>query len=103
MIFENVNEEFFDNTDTIELTKEQYDMLRSVYDKSMEQLSKMSLEERIDWFRKTGFASQCSFEKEIGGKVYIVNAHFNNISDTTVDEHIKNIINREESNESFTC
>ncbi len=47
MIFENFDEEFFDNTDAIELTKEQYDMLRSVYDKSMEQLSKMSLEERI--------------------------------------------------------
>ena len=95
MNIQEIDEKEYDALEAVELTPDEFHMLVEAYEKGMEKLSEMTLEERIEWFRKTGFPNCCSFEKEIGGTVYTVNAVFNHLSDITVNKHIKNFLERE--------
>lgn len=58
-----------------------------IYDEVMEQieettafLASLSHEERLDWLKEHQYIHPISFEREIGGTVYTVKAHFS--SDT---------------------
>lgn len=64
---------------TIELTERE----QKIFDEVMEQVDKaavylagLSHEERLDWLKEHQYSRPISFEREIGGTVYTVNAHF---------------------------
>lgn len=70
---------------TIELTKRE----KVVFDQVVEQihetaafLATLTHEERLDWLKEHQYPYPISFEREIGGTVYTVNAHF---SDTAAE------------------
>ncbi len=70
---------------TIELTKRE----KIVFDQVVEQIHEtaaflvtLSHEERLDWLKEHQHPYPISFEREIGGTVYTVNAHF---SDTAAE------------------
>lgn len=64
---------------TLELTKREKDICDKVMgevDKTAVFLTSLSYEERLDWLKKHQYPYPISFEREIGGTVYTVNAHF---------------------------
>ncbi len=65
----------------LELTEQQ----AKIFDEVMEKVGKtatflasLSHEERLDWLKEHQYPYPISFEREIGGTVYTVNAHFSN-------------------------
>lgn len=75
---------------SIELTNEEYEIIIKLKNDYYTNLSLMSEEERIKFFRKICYEKNLNFEKEINGTVYKVNSHFN----TNYDETILNKIAR---------
>ncbi len=70
---------------TLELTERE----KNICDKVMEEidetavfLASLSHEERLDWLKEHQYPYPISFEREIGGTIYTVNAHF---SDTAAE------------------
>lgn len=69
----------------LELTDEQYIFLEQVKKEYVEKLSKMSLEERLQYFKEHYCLEQnLNIEKEINGTIYKVNAYFNGQSDESI-------------------
>ncbi len=67
------------STITLELTERE----KAICDEVMEEVNEtavflagLSHEERLDWLKEHQYPYPISFEREIGGTVYIVNAHF---------------------------
>lgn len=63
----------------IELTEQEakiYDEVMEQVDKAAVYLADLSHEERLDWLKEHQYSRPISFEREIGGTVYTVNAHF---------------------------
>ena len=69
----------------LELTDEQYIFLEQVKNEYIEKLSKMTLEERLQYFREHYCLElNLNIEKEINGTMYKVNAYFNGQANESV-------------------
>ncbi len=82
---------------TIKLTERE----QEIYDEVMEQIDKtavylvsLSHEERLDWLKEHQYSRPISFEQEIGGTIYTVNAHFSGDTDETAEEKVYHILTR---------
>ena len=71
----------------LELTNEGYEYVENLKKEYYEKLSKMTKEERLQYFRDNYCNEQkLNFEKEINGTIYKVNTHF----DVNAEESILN-------------
>ena len=80
----------------IELTEKQWEIVEEVWasvEKEMAHLATLSREQRLAWFREHQYPHPISFEREIGGTVYTVNAHFSKEAETA-DGKVNRILNR---------
>ena len=69
----------------LELTDEQYMFLEQVKNEYIEKLSKITLEERLKYFKEHYCLEQkLNIEKEINGTIYKVNANFNGQADESI-------------------
>ena len=76
----------------IELTKKEIDLINSSVDEFMLKLDTMTKDERLAYFKEMCPENNLNFEKEINGKVYEVNSHFNNESTLSILNQIYTII-----------
>ena len=81
----------------LELTEQE----AKIYDEVMEQIEEtaaflagLSHEERLDWLKEHQYIHPISFEREIGGTVYTVKAHFSGDTAETVEGKTLRILNR---------
>ena len=82
----------------IALTEKQWEMAQDVLgkaEKEMTYLSTLSRERRLAWFQEHQYPRPISFEREIGGTVYTVNAHFSNGAAETIEGKVERILNHE--------
>lgn len=80
----------------IELTEKQWEIVEEVWakvEKEIAHLATLSREQRLAWFREHQYPHPISFEREIGGTVYTVNAHFSKDAETA-DGKVKRILNQ---------
>ena len=69
----------------IELTEKQWEIVEEIWVKVEQEtvyLATLSKEQRLAWFREHQYPHPISFEREIGGTVYTVNAHFSEDAET---------------------
>lgn len=81
----------------IELTEQE----AKIYDEVMEKiegtaafLAVLSHEERLTWLKEHQYSHPISFEREIGGTIYTVNAHFSGDTAETVEGKTLRILSR---------
>ncbi len=81
----------------LELTEQE----AKIYDEVMEQIEKtatflagLSHEERLDWLKEHQYSHPISFEREIDGTVYTVNAHFSEKATETAEGKVNRILNQ---------
>ena len=82
----------------IALTEKQWEMAQDALgkaEKEMTYLSTLSREQRLAWFQEHQYPRPISFEREIGGTVYTVNAHFSNGAAETIEGKVERILNHE--------
>ena len=63
----------------IELSEKEWEIVEEVWAKVEQEtayLATLSQEQRLAWFREHQYPHPISFEREIGGTIYTVNAHF---------------------------
>ena len=80
----------------IELTEKQWEIVEEIWAKVEQEtayLATLSKEQRLAWFREHQYPHPISFEREIGGTVYTVNAHFSKGAET-VDGKVNRILNQ---------
>lgn len=81
----------------IELTGKEWNIVKEVWDKVQREiahLTTLSREQRLAWFREHQYPHPISFEREIGGTVYTVNAHFSGGTAEPVEKKVIRILNR---------
>ena len=81
---------------TLALTEEEakiYEIVMKRVDETAVFLSALSYEKRLNWLTEHQYPHPISFEREIGGTVYAVNAHFSGNSETA-EEKIDRILGR---------
>lgn len=66
--------------------------IRQMIDDITDNLSAMTREERLAWFRKSQYPHPVNFQKEIDGTVYTVNAHFNAAASESIQEKAERIL-----------
>ncbi len=69
----------------IELTEKQWEIVEEIWARVEQEtayLATLNREERLAWFRERQYPRPISFEREIGGTVYTVNAHFSKEAET---------------------
>ena len=71
-----------------------YDEVMEKIDETATFLASLPLADRLDWLKKHQYSYPISFEREIGGTIYTVNAHFSGDATETADEKVKRILNR---------
>lgn len=82
---------------TIELTRRQAEIFEEVMeriDETAVYLVSLSHEERLDWLKEHQYSRPINFEREIGGTVYTVNAHFSGDTAETDEEKVNRILTR---------
>ena len=80
----------------LELTEKEakiYDEAMKKADETAVFLAGLSHADRLDWLKKRQYPRPISFEREIGGTVYTVNAHFSKEAETA-DGKVNRILNR---------
>ena len=80
----------------LELTEKEakiYDEAMKKADETAVFLAGLSHADRLDWLKKRQYPRPISFEREIGGTVYTVNAHFSEDAETA-DEKVNRILTR---------
>lgn len=80
----------------LELTEKEakiYDEAMKKADETAVFLAGLSHADRLDWLKKRQYPCPISFEREIGGTVYTVNAHFSEDAETA-DEKVNRILSR---------
>ena len=85
------------NSVVMELTgreKEILDEAAAKVEEEMACLSALSREQRLARFRERQYPHPISFEREIGGTVYTVNAHFGGDTAETAEEKVNRILTR---------
>ena len=71
----------------IELTEEEYNYLQDIKKEHYEKLSRMTKEERLQYFRDNiAIENKLDFKKEINGTVYKVNTYFDENSEESILE-----------------
>ena len=85
------------NNIKLELTEQE----AKIYDEVMEKvketaafLASLPYADRLDWLRAHQYSHPISFEREIGGTVYTVKAHFSRSTDEPVEDKVNRILNR---------
>ena len=81
----------------IELTEQEakiYDEVMETVEKTAVFLAGLPHEERLDWLKEHQYSHPISFEREIGGTIYTVNAHFSGNTAEPVEEKVIRILNR---------
>ncbi|MEI3394352.1 MAG: hypothetical protein V8R82_01380 [Clostridia bacterium] len=68
----------------IELTEKEIILINNSVDEFMLKLDNMTKDERLVYFKEMCPENNLNFEKEINGKVYEVNAYFNNESNLSI-------------------
>lgn len=79
----------------IELTEKEwslYNQTQKEIDSMMAYLSTLNKEQRFQWYREHQYCQPISFEKEIGGTVYTVTAHFNENAAEDVEEKTARVL-----------
>ncbi|MDE7172416.1 MAG: transposon-encoded TnpW family protein [Oscillospiraceae bacterium] len=82
---------------TIELTERQAEIFDEVMEKIDETaafLAGLSHADRLDWLKKHQYSHPISFEREINGTVYTVNAHFSGDATESAEGKVNRILNR---------
>ena len=83
------------STRLIEVSKEQAEIFHEVMrqtDETSMFLAGLPYEERLAWLKAHQYCHPISFEREIGGTVYTVNAHFSEKNTETVEGKAERII-----------
>ena len=85
------------DTIILELTEKE----AQIYDEVMEKVGKtaaflagLSHEKRLDWLKEHQYSHPISFEREIGGTIYTVNAHFSGDTAEPMEDKVNRILNR---------
>ena len=81
----------------IELTEKQWEIVEEVWvkvEKETAYLATLSREQRLAWFREHQYPHPISFEREIDGTVYTVNAHFSGDATESAEEKVNRILSR---------
>ena len=72
-----------------------------IYDEVMEKIDEtaiflagLSHADRLDWLKKHQYCYPVSFEREIGGTVYTVNAHFSKDAAESAEKKVNRILSR---------
>ena len=69
----------------IELTEKQWEIVEEIWAKVEQEtayLTTLSQVQRLAWFQEREFPRPIIFEREIGGTIYTVNAHFSKEAET---------------------
>lgn len=80
----------------LELTEKEakiYDDVIKKVDETAVFLVGLSCEERLDWLKKHQYSRPISFEREIDGTIYTVNAHFSEDAETA-EGKVNRILNQ---------
>lgn len=81
----------------IELTEKQWEIVEGVWARAetkMAYLATLSREQRLAWFREHQYPHPISFEREIDGTVYTVNAHFSGDTTESAERKVEKILSR---------
>ena len=81
----------------IELTEKQWEIFEEVWakvEKKTAYLATSSREQRLAWFREHQYPHPISFEREIDGTIYTVNAHFSGDATESAEGKVKRILSR---------
>lgn len=81
----------------LELTEQEakiYDEVMEKVDETAAFLAGLSYEERLDWLKEHQYIHPINFEREIGGTVYTVKAHFSGDAAETVEGKTLRILNQ---------
>ena len=84
------------NTIILELTEKEaqiYDEVMEKVDETAAFLAELSHSDRLDWLKKHQYCHPISFEREIDGTLYSVNAHFSEDAETA-EGKVNRILNR---------
>ena len=71
-----------------------YDELVKKVDETAAFLASLPPTDRLDWLKKHQYSYPISFEREIDGTVYTVNAHFNDKATELTEEKVNRILNQ---------
>ncbi len=71
-----------------------YEQEQQKIDAMMCYLAGLSKEQRFQWYRDHQYCYSVGFEKEIGGTVYTVTAHFSENASESVEEKTERILTR---------
>ncbi len=85
------------STITLELTKREKDICDKVMEEVDETavfLAGLSHEERLDWLKEHQYPYPISFEREIGGTIYTVNAHFSGTAAESPEQKTMRILTK---------
>ena len=80
----------------IELTEKQWEMVEEIWvnvEQETVYLATLSKEQRLAWFQEHQYPCPIRFEREIGGTVYTVNAHFSEDAETA-EGKVNRILNQ---------
>ena len=81
----------------IEFTEKQWEIVEEVWvkvEKETAYLATLSREQRLAWFREHQYPHPISFEREIDGTVYTVNAHFSGDATESSEGKVNRILSR---------
>ena len=81
----------------LELTEKKwglYEQEQQKIDDMMCFLASLSKEQRFQWYREHQYYYPIGFDKEIGGTVYTVTAHFNENASEDVEEKTERILTK---------
>ncbi len=79
----------------LELTEREQEIYNEVMkqiDKTAAYLVSLSHEERLGWLKEHQYSHPISFEREIGGTIYTVNAHFSESATETTEGKVNRIL-----------
>ena len=79
----------------LELTKREQEIFDEVMEKVDETaafLADLSHVERLNWLKEHQYSHPISFEREIGGTIYTVNAHFSESATETTEGKVNRIL-----------
>lgn len=79
----------------LELTERQAEIFDEVMAKADETaifLAGLPHEERLNWLKEHQYCRPISFEREIGGTIYTVNAHFSDKAAETMEGKVNRIL-----------
>lgn len=66
--------------------------IRQMIDDITDNLSTMTREERLAWFRRSQYPHPVNFQKEVDGTIYTVNTHFNVAASESIREKAERIL-----------